>query len=302
MPAMLKRRLRWSPGAPGPLGRDLVTDEEFVRLAYNIVLDREPDQGGWDFYLAELRSGRQSRFDVLDTMRHGMEARDAVRTHDLELSLHLSRCDFVRSFPRSGRILDLGGTHQSDPNGALVSMGYPYPFEELVIVDLPLEERHELYGRSAPITEHRSPLGPVAYRYHSMADLSGYRDASFGLVYSGQTIEHVTETECDQVLAEVARVLTPGGWFCLDTPNGPLCRLHTDAFVNPDHKVEYGRAELAGKLVAAGLEVREEKGLNWAGTGYRTRFSIEAVTRNVGVFAEAEECFLLAYVARKPPG
>ena len=48
------------------------------------------------------------------------------------------------------RILDLGGTHQGLPDGALVHLGYPYPFERLVVVDLPVHERDEIYqGGSA---------------------------------------------------------------------------------------------------------------------------------------------------------
>ena len=54
-----------------------------------------------------------------------------------------------------------------------------------------------------------------------MVDLGRYGDGAFDMVYSGQTIEHVTEADGDTVVREAFRVLAPGGWFCLDTPNGP---------------------------------------------------------------------------------
>lgn len=295
-----ERRARRRVPTGGPLGSERLPDHEFVRLAYNFLLDREPDEGGWRLYLDALAAGTVTRAEIIDTMRSGPEAFNSIRPRELLLSLHRSRSQFVRSFPPARRILDLGGTHQSDPNGAMVSMGYPYAFDELVIVDLPHDDRHDLYRASTPITEHRSPNGLVRYEYHSMVDLSRYGDASFDLVYSGQTIEHVSPAEADEVLAEAHRVLRPGGWLYLDTPNGPVCRLHTEGFTNPDHQVEYASAELEAKLEAAGFDVRERKGLNWAGPVLTPEaFSLELVAHNVGVFGAAQECYLLAYGCRR---
>lgn len=44
-----------------------------------------------------------------------------------------------------------------------------------------------------------------------------YPDASFDSVVCVDVLEHVQDL--DRVLAEVARVLRPGGWFCYDTIN-----------------------------------------------------------------------------------
>jgi ubiquinone/menaquinone biosynthesis C-methylase UbiE len=134
-----------------------------------------------------------------------------------------------------------------------------------------------------------------------MVDLSDYADASFDLVYSGQSIEHVTEAEGDTVAREVFRVLAPGGWFCLDTPNGPVWRLRSAAMMNDDHKIEYAAPELATVLSRAGFEVTESKGLNLMRQGAAAKVFDEAeASANPGVFAAAEECLLLAMVARKP--
>lgn len=180
-------------------------------------------------------------------------------------------------------------------------MGYPYVFDELVIVDLPHEERHDIYTHSAPISEHLTALGPVHYRYHSMADLSAYDDESFDLVYSGQTFEHVTPDDGDKVLAEVHRVLRRGGWFSLDTPNGPVCRIQQPDFINPDHEVEYSHDEMVAKLEGAGFTVPERKGLNWCGDAVATgSFSLESAAAKGGVYGTPAECYLLAYGAQKP--
>ncbi len=220
---------------------------------------------------------------------------------ELGASLHFSRSLFVRSLPRAARILDLGGTALGASQGAMVLMGYPYPFEELVVVDLPQDDRNELYKEDQVRHVVDTALGPVHYHYHSMADLSAYPDGSFDLVYSGQSIEHVPVAVADEVLAEVARVLRPGGFLGLDTPNATVCRLQQDEFIDPDHDHEYTHKEMVEKLSRAGLEILEAKGLNHAGHSLDAGvFSTEDVATHRGLFADIESCYLLSYVCRTP--
>ncbi len=42
-------------------------------------------------------------------------------------------------------------------------------------------------------------------------------DASFDLIYSFHALEHIEDP--DRALTEMQRVLRPGGWFCIGTPN-----------------------------------------------------------------------------------
>ena len=272
-----------------------------VRLAFNVILDREPDPVGGPEYVAKLSRGELSRHGVAEALAHSEEFRRQIPIGDVLLSMHVSRSEFVAGLPPAARILDLGGTHQGFADGALIHLGYPYPFERLVVVDLPVEDRHEIYrGGSQGATVH-SELGPVEFAFHSMVDLSAYPDESFDLVYSGQSIEHVTEEEGDTVAREVFRVLAPGGWFCLDTPNGPVWRLRSVALMNDDHKIEYGAEALRAKLEAAGFEVTESKGLNLMRRGTAAGVFDEAeASAHPGVFAAASDCLLLALVARKP--
>ena len=283
------------------VGFDDLPTEAAVRLAYNTVLLREPEAHGIDHFKERLEVEGISRTRMVEVMRGSEEAFFNVRYTDLLNSLHLSRCDFVRSLPRARRILDLGGTHQQNREGAFVHLGYPYPFEKLILVDLPHEERHEIYQLSEEADRVDTPLGPVEYAYHSMADLSRYPDGTFDLVYSGQTIEHVTEEECDDVLAETFRVLRPGGWFAVDTPNDTVCRLQSPDFINDDHKIEYTHEQFTMKLEKAGFDVREAKGLNYLGhPASEGGFDDAEVAANRGVYGEPQDCYLLAYLCRKP--
>ena len=272
-----------------------------MRAAYQIVLQRNGDPPGIRNYVEHLRTGTLGPDGVLDEMLTSMELRQNVPYRNRLRSLHQSRCDFVRMLPRAQRILDLGGTDQDNAAGSLVSMGYPYAFESLTIVDLPHADRHDLYVHSKVVERVQSPLGPVEYRYHSMADLSAYDDASFDLVFSGESIEHITEAEARTMLAEVARVIAPGGWFCLDTPNRRATAVELgDQFCNPDHKIEYTDAQLAQMLVDAGFTIEARYGLSYVGESLaKGEFDPEEVARNHGVFADIEGCYLLAYICRR---
>ena len=130
-----------------------------------------------------------------------------------------------------------------------------------------------------------------------MSDLSSCADEAFDLVYSGQSIEHVPEREADHVLREVRRVFRPGGYFAFDTPSARIRGCNKAEFIDPDHDVEYTAAELDGKLRAADFEVVERKGLNYVGAAAaRGTFDWNEAARNRGVFSEAGDCYLLAYL------
>jgi SAM-dependent methyltransferase len=274
-----------------------------VRLAYEVMLAREPDPVGFEDYVSGITTGRITRRQMIEAMRGSEEFRYRVPFSGPMLghSIHMGRCEFIHGLPPARRILDLGGTHLHNDVGAMVAMGYPYRFDELIIVDLPPDDRHPLYRKSDDLREVVSHLGPVTYRYHSMTDLSAFPDDAFDLVYSGQSIEHVTPDEGMLVMKEVHRVLRPGGTFALDTPNARVTRLASPSFIDPDHKVEYTHPELSKMLTDVGFTIVEAKGLNYAGRSLEAgRFDGDEVASAQGLFAAIEDCYILAYVCRKP--
>ncbi|HVC13717.1 MAG TPA: methyltransferase domain-containing protein [Acidimicrobiales bacterium] len=276
-------------------------DPFVVEVGYRAVLERRPDPWGRQDYLGRLREGRLTIEQFGRELLESPEFERVQARRNLIRSLHHSRCAFVRSLPPARRILDLGGTNLQHEHGAMVTMGYPYAFDELVIVDLPPEDRHPLYNRGGVRTDTDCPQGRITYAYHSMEDLSAYPDGSFDLVYSGQSIEHVPVDVADQVLGGAHRVLRPGGLLALDTPNGSVTRLQQAAFIDPDHKVEYSPEELDAKLARAGFDIVERRGLN---LGLRSvaarRFEAAEFAENVGVFSDPASCYLLAYLCTKP--
>ena len=238
----------------------------------------------------------------MEWLIHSAEWSHSAPMTEFGPSLHYGRGVFIRSLPKARRILDIGGVALGVPYGALVLMGYPYTFEEIVIVDLPSEDRHELYqDDQTPAHRSTSPGGRVSYRYHSMIDLSSYPSGSFDMVYSGESIEHITRREAEQVLAEARRVLKPGGILALDTPNANLTRLQQEAFIDPDHKYEYRHAEMAAMLRGNGFVIERAMGINYGGESVaRGVFDPTELATKRGVFDDIENCYLLAYVCRRP--
>jgi len=281
---------------------DTVPATVAVRLAYQVMLGREPDAVGWPDFVGRVTSGALARHQIAQAIRASEEFQN--RPFDAPMlggAIHAGRCQFIRSLPAARRIVDLGGTHMARAEGALVALGYPYPFEELVIVDLPTDDRHALYRSDEQPPEVRASLGTVRYRYHSMVDLSSFADESVDLVYSGQSIEHVTPDEGTVVLKEVLRILRPGGHLALDTPNGRLTRLQQDAFIDPDHKVEYTWPELSAQIRGAGFEIARAHGLNWGGPpAGEGRFDAAEAARHFGLHDDIEGCYVLAALCRKP--
>jgi SAM-dependent methyltransferase len=85
----------------------------------------------------------------------------------------------------------------------------------------------------------------LEFRVASATDLAGFDDGAFDAVVAFEMIEHVAEQET--VLAEVGRVLAPGGLMIVSTPEREAYSADRD-YVNPYHERELSRNELSGLL------------------------------------------------------
>lgn len=274
-------------------------DELFLRASYRTLLKREPDELGFNHYLQALRSQGVKRWRVVGSIIRSHEFRQG----NILEALHRARIKVVSTCLPSARVVvDLGGAANGRPEGALLFMGYPYRPAEITIVDLPPSERFG-WTDPEPSQDLVTTTGVlVRYLYGSMVDLSLISDTSVDLVWCGESIEHVTEEEVDAVCREVYRVLKPGGYFCLDTPNAALTRLQSpDVLIHPEHKKEYHVAELRAKLAAVGLEVLEAKGICPMPESLQEGvFKDEELALNVALSGVPEEGYLFYLKAVRP--
>ncbi|MCX6118378.1 MAG: methyltransferase domain-containing protein [Proteobacteria bacterium] len=283
---------------PAPLAANI---EQSIQAIYLVMLGRRADPGGLEIYKRRLLNEGASLRNIVSEFLVSSEFSQNLDFRDQNLSIHLSRCQFVKIMPRAQRILDLGGSSQNDERGALIAMGYPYLFDELLIVELPATESHDLYRGNKSLDTLKTDQGIVKYSYHSMLDLSRYVDQSFDLVVNGQAIEHVDEANGDHMLREIFRVLKPGGFLAIDTPNGRVCRMQQKALINDDHKVEYSHAEMLKKLLRVGFVIETAVGLNFCGPlAEKGIFDIATMKRNYGLYHDIDHSYILAYLCRRP--
>ena len=135
--------------------------------------------------------------------------------------------------PPASNIIDLGGA-----NGSIYDLGYPHKFKKLVAIDLPPENRCELY-KDCNLEERVTPNGRIFVRFGNMVEvMSEFEENSIDFVWSGQSIEHIEEVESVVLFNEIRRVLKQDGYFCLDTPNRLITEMHTawkgGGWVNPN--------------------------------------------------------------------
>lgn len=184
-----------------------------------------------------------------------------ARLQPSAMSLHLflihnARLKLVRYvLPPGEIILDLGGA-----NSPLHKMGYSHNYSKIIMIDLPTKDRHKDFQ-----VEVDDGGGKVFIRYEDMTDLKGIASNSVNLVWSGQSIEHVSPELGRRMCNEAFRVLKPGGSFCLDTPNRLVTELHTatvgGGFIHPDHKIEYTPDQLRSILISTGFIISQEWGI-----------------------------------------
>jgi predicted SAM-dependent methyltransferase len=214
--------------------------------------------------------------------------------------LHWARIKAISTLvPKADIIVDLGGA-----NGSLYDMGYPHKFEKITVVDLLPEDRIDMY-KNIDLKEIKTPNGVIDIHFGDMSDLSFIKDKSVDLVWSGESIEHVDIKTGIKTLKEALRVLKPGGYLCLDTPNRTVTKIHTawrgGDFIHPEHKVEYHPHEIQKLLKHEGFEIVESWGICEMNETVRTNnFIYEELVSGLQLVKNPENSYMQYYTCRKP--
>ncbi len=278
----------------------------FIESAYQLILKRSADESGLNSFMNLLERG-VPRWVVIEVLLASDEYRwvkNKCSPYDI---LHSLRCQLVRQLPPAEMIVDLGGAASPALEGALLWMGYPHQPREITIIDLPPDIRMFANGFTHLRAETPGWLvfGPTRVRYlhQSMADLTGVANESVDLVWSGESIEHITLAEAAQMFQEIWRVLKPGGYFCLDTPNRNVTQIQSpNQLIHPEHKLEYTAPQLTNYLAEAGFQVKQVMGLAPMPQAVQSGvFNWLELMDTAGFSDNAEICYLF-YVQCVKPG
>ncbi len=142
----------------------------------------------------------------------------------------------VRNFADKPLILDVGG--RKSP----YTIGVP---ARVSIIDLPrnteLQSALNLGVSEAIFQQLKSKRSDIESVILADITNSDLPSEHYDIVVSVEVLEHVEDDET--FVAEVSRVLKPGGRFIMTTPNGDFVENR-----NPDHKRHYKREELRSLL------------------------------------------------------
>lgn len=214
---------------------------------------------------------------------------DAIKFHSN--FIHNTRIKLISNFlPAANVILDIGGA-----NGSLVEYGYKQDYEKLIITDLPSEERIESL-KDVNLFDKWGHNPKIEVIYTTMSDLKQLQDGSVDLVWVGQVVEHIEENDLIIAFSEIKRVLKPEGFFCFDTPNGIMSRIHSpDKLLHPEHKKEYTPAEMRN-LLAPYFEIKQELGLVPMPISYKSgQFSYHEMVMNNTLSDNLDHSYLMYF-------
>ena len=143
-----------------------------------------------------------------------------------------------------------------------------------------IDRFEKIHGEKYITADIESPLAKIKMDVHSIP----YPEATFDVVFCNHVMEHVADDF--KAMAEIHRVLRPGGWATLQIPLfHPLKdvtfedssitdpREREKAFGQDDHVRMYGR-DYADRIRSVGFEVEESKFVEQLSIEDQTRYAL----------------------------
>src|SRR5690242_8389957 len=196
----------------------IVSAEEYVRMAYLVLLRREIDSIGAESWHDVIVAGRFDQQQVIDTILASDEYQSRFGI-DLAGIQHRARQAWIHTVWKYDRILDIGGSSPTSPEGALIELGYPHRPDRLDILDRPPEQQYWGKPRYDQSVSSRFNWGEVNYFHGSgerIADIPALQDRTFDCVFLGQAIEHIWPEQLGGMLAWIRNHLAEGGMLIFD--------------------------------------------------------------------------------------
>lgn len=134
--------------------------------------------------------------------------------------------------------------------------------------------------------------GYVTWIENSVSDMHEVPSDGVDLLFSGQNIEHLYRDDFEGFLREANRVVAPGGYLCIDSPNRAVTQ--ELGYVQPQHVLELTVDEARELVNAAGFTVESIYGIWSCGSDDRRYASVTE-------FESEEEVTQRCSAAREDP-
>lgn len=280
----------------------MASAEEYVRMAYLVLLRREVDPTGMAIWREAISCGRFSEQQVINDILASDEYQSRFAI-DLLGVQNRARQEWIRTVPRFDRILDIGGSSPTCPEGALIELGYPHRPSRLDILDKPPDEQY--WGKphyDQSVSSHFD-WGEVNYFHGSgerVADVPGLQDRIYDCVFLGQAIEHIWPEQLGQMLAWIRSHLAQDGRLIFDTPNRLLTKIQCpESWIDPDHKHEYTPSEMEQVLEKSRFAVTRRQGvLHLARQAASGRYDVREFTDGALLSDDVNACYMFAFEAK----
>ncbi len=237
-----------------------------AQALYRMVFNRKIDDLGVSNCQAKIDKGRFTVWRLMLRMLKSKEFRKPYLRPRPSKRLHAARMAWVTQIPAAKRILDIGGSSPSLPEGALIELGYSHRPEKLIIFDKPPQEQYWGTPGYSQDNIRNFSWGQVEYVHGYAEDIVQNTDLSaqkFDMIFMGQVVEHIYEDKLPCVLAWIKDHLNEQGAFYFDTPNRSITQYETgnDRYIDPDHKREYTPEAFAALLRVAGFSSIQQWGV-----------------------------------------
>lgn len=239
---------------------------EQAQIMYRMVFNRSIDDFGMQVIQARIQAGKFSKLGLLLRMLKSPEFRQPYRRIKPIQRLHTARSEWVKQLPSADRVLDIGGSSPTVPEGALIELGYQHKPKELTIFDKPPEQQYWGAPNYSQGEKRVFPWGTVQYMHGYAEDIFDNKvlaSQTFDMIFMGQVVEHIQVEKLPALLVWIRDHLNPGGHFYCDTPNRLITKYETgdDSYIDPDHKKEYTPVELMALFNEAGFMEVQSQGI-----------------------------------------
>jgi SAM-dependent methyltransferase len=259
-------RLRRTLSMLSLLKMEHATPAQQSEMVYRFILNRKIDASGMQACADRSAKGQFSALGLVARLMRSAEFKQPYRKLTPTQQLHYARMAWAGQLPAAKRVLDIGGSSPTMPEGALIELGFAHKPETLIIFDKPPNEQFWGTPNYSQANTRSFPWGQVQYIHGYAEDIlqnDELRDQKFDMIYMGQVVEHIYEDKLPTVLAWIKNHLAPGGRFCFDTPNRLItrCQMGEDHYIDPDHKREYTPEAFAALVTAAGFSIVQQWGI-----------------------------------------